>query len=77
MIDARTPVIVSTFGLPGHTLVVVGYSIGLEERYLYVHDPSGYFSRHAWGSNRVKFAKIKWSVFSRYDWARIVIERAG
>lgn len=50
MIDDKTPVIVSTFGIPGHTMVVVGYLDEADGRFLLVHDPSGFLSRSCLGN---------------------------
>jgi ABC-type bacteriocin/lantibiotic exporter with double-glycine peptidase domain len=77
MIDKNTPVIVSTFSLPGHTIVVVGYADGPEGQYLYVHDPSGYLSRCAWQTNAVKYTKVSWSVFSKSHWTELVLTPAN
>jgi hypothetical protein len=72
-IDTGTPIIVSTFGLEGHTVVVVGYSREPEGYYIHVHDPSGYYSKLAWGTNRNVFARVKWSVFSKNHWTQTIL----
>ncbi len=76
LIDAGTPVIASTFGLPGHTVVVVGYSRGAEGDFLYVHDRSGCYSQLEWGTDSNRFARVKWSEFSRKNWIETVIAPA-
>ncbi|MDP2731169.1 MAG: C39 family peptidase [Dehalococcoidales bacterium] len=67
------PVVVSTFGFPGHTLVVVGYSEESEGRYLYVHDPSGFYSKLRWGDNGVRYVKVNWSLFSQSNWTQLTL----
>ena len=76
LIDSGTPVIVSSFGFPGHTLIVEGYSSDAEGNYIYVHDPSGYFSKFVWGTGRTQFARVEWAVFSKVRWTELVIKRA-
>jgi hypothetical protein len=73
-IDKEVPVVVSTFGLPGHTIVVVGYSEEPGGQYLYVHDPSGFLSQLRWGGDSLMFAKVSWSVFSRHKWTQLVVQ---
>lgn len=74
MIDQGRPVIASTFGLPGHTIVVVGYLTEDAQDYLYVHDPSGYLSRMKWQTKSVVFARVTWDEFSRMHWTELTIE---
>ncbi|MBI2831217.1 MAG: C39 family peptidase [Chloroflexi bacterium] len=76
-IDASVPepVIVSSYGLPGHTLVVVGYAIEDDEFYLYVHDPSGFLTESTWKTGRKAFAKVSWEQFSRFNWVRLVVRQ--
>jgi hypothetical protein len=75
LIDNDTPVIVSTFGLPGHTLVVTGYAVEDDGAYLYVNDPSGYYSKLAWKGDRNRAARVSWSQFSRNLWSEMIIVR--
>jgi hypothetical protein len=75
LIDAGTPVIASTFGLPGHTVVVTGYAMGANGDYLFVNDPSGYYTRLEWGTYRTQQAMVSWSRFSGYLWSELVISR--
>ena len=73
IIDEGIPIVVSTFGFPGHTLVVVGYSKETDGQYLYVNDPSGYFSKLRWGKKSVRNVKISWPLFSRSNWTHLVL----
>lgn len=72
LVDSGQPLIVSTFGFKGHTVVVVGYSEH-GERYVYVHDPSGYYSKLAWDTNKTEFARVPWLVFSKSYWTKLII----
>lgn len=63
-IDSDAPVIVSCFGFPGHTVVVVGYMQDDSGSYLYVHDPSGFLTQGKWKSDRTAFARVSWQQFS-------------
>jgi uncharacterized protein YvpB len=74
VIDEGIPIVVSTFGFPGHTLVVVGYSEEADGQYLYVNDPSGYFSKLRWGKKTVRNVKVDWSIFSRSNWTHLVLQ---
>jgi hypothetical protein len=73
LLDAGSPVVVSTFGLPGHTVVVTGYAETDGEKYLYINDPSGYYTRMEWGTGRTRQALVGWSQFSRNIWSELVI----
>ncbi len=75
LIDAGSPVIVSTFGLPGHTVVVTGYSEAEDGKYLYINDPSGYYTKLAWGTGLTSHARVSWSRFSRNLWFELVVTR--
>ena len=72
-IDNNVPVIVSFFGLPGHTVVVVGYSPEDGERYLYLNDPSGYLTDLKWDTGAVSRARVSWTDFSGLHWTELVI----
>ena len=72
-IDANHPVIVSSFGFPGHTVVVVGYMEDSGSRYLYIHDPSGYLSQWKWHTGRIAFVKVPWSKFSGFFWPPLLV----
>lgn len=63
-IDGDEPVIVSNFGFPGHTVVVVGYSVEDGQHYLYLHDPSGYLTDFKWGLHELAFARVGWGAFA-------------
>jgi len=67
------PIIVSTFGIPGHTLVVVGYAVEDGKDYLYLHDPSGYLTEHKWNTGFLAYAKVSWDLFSRSYWTKVFI----
>jgi hypothetical protein len=68
LIDGGSPVVVSTFGMPGHTVVVTGYAETDGEKYLYINDPSGYYTKMAWGTGQTRQALVSWSQFSRDLW---------
>lgn len=72
-IDRGMPVIATTFGLPGHTIVVVGYSVEAGHRFLYVHDPSGYLTNLKWRTGAVKYARVPWSQFAGFYWTELAI----
>jgi hypothetical protein len=71
------PVIVSTFGIPGHTVVVVGYSVENGKNYLYLHDPSGYLTQDQWNTGSRVFVKVTWEKFCRSYWAKIFVTRSA
>ncbi len=68
-----SPVIVSSFGFPGHTVVVVGYSVENGKRYVYVNDPSGYLTKIQWKTNGVSYAKVPWEQLSAFSWTRPLV----
>jgi len=67
------PIIVSTFGIPGHTLVVVGYCIEDGKEYLYLHDPSGYLTEYKWDTGSRVYAKVTWEQFARSYWVKVFV----
>jgi hypothetical protein len=69
----KEPVIVSTFGIRGHTVVVVGYSIEHGQRYLIIHDSSGIFTLVKWKLQSRIYAKVSWESFSQSDWLETYI----
>jgi hypothetical protein len=75
LIDAGSPVVVSTFGMPGHTVVVTGYSEANDEKYLYINDPSGFYTKMAWGTGMTSQARVNWSQFSRNLWFELVVAK--
>ncbi|MBI2869419.1 MAG: C39 family peptidase [Chloroflexi bacterium] len=73
-IDESKPVIASSFGLPGHAVVVTGYSAA--GRYLYVHDPSGYLTRERWRAGGAVNARVDWDSFRSLSWYLVTIARS-
>jgi hypothetical protein len=69
----KEPVIVSTFGKRGHTIVVVGYSIEHGQKYLLIHDSSGTFTLAKWNLRSKTYAKVRWERFSQSDWLETYI----
>jgi len=67
------PIIVSTFGIPGHTVVVVGYSTENGKDYIYLHDPSGYLTEYRWNTGARTYAKVDWDTFNRYYWTKVFV----
>jgi uncharacterized membrane protein/uncharacterized protein YegL len=48
-----------------HLIVIVGYKENSTGKYLYIHDPSGAFTRDYWKLNRNMYAEVNWSTFSK------------
>ena len=69
----KEPVIVSTFGKQGHTVVVVGYSIENGRKYLIIHDSSGIYTLVKWKVQSKIYAKVSWESFSQSDWLETYI----
>ncbi|MEW5868603.1 MAG: C39 family peptidase, partial [Chloroflexota bacterium] len=47
----------------GHASVIVGYSVEGSNKYLYINDPSGYWTKTQWGSTETAFVKVNWNDF--------------
>jgi hypothetical protein len=47
----------------GHAVLVVGYAIESDVKYLYIHDPSGAWTNTEWGLDENAFAKVRWDDF--------------
>jgi hypothetical protein len=72
-IDTGNPVIVSSFGEKGHTIVVVGYAFSEGNKYLYINDPSGFITDGTWNLNSRYLARVKWEDFANKFWVKTVI----
>jgi len=76
-IEAGCPVITSYYGVPGHTVVVVGYSVGTPGDYLYVHDPSGFLTELKWRTGARAYARVPWESFREVSWSQTVLHPAA
>jgi hypothetical protein len=82
-IDAGSPVIASSYSLipgarQGHTVVVVGYYVHNNEKYVYVNDPSGYLTSD-WDIGP-KWARVSWQQFEEFSgtaWSHVIVRKTG
>ena len=83
-VDASSPIITSSFSLPftkqGHTIVVTGYLIQDDQRYLIINDPSGYLSCSTWKRSNTYNVLINWREFESFSqsaWSHVIVHQAS